>query len=274
MFRNNISLYQLRVNQTRRKDPVAVIRDSWSYSKPLELFIYDYNVSEFPRWPVTTTEIDPNFRICFDFYKNNSHRNYYERRHVKDITVECEIDSKQDKFKLFENCTYDESMNQIALTMKVKTHELDKIKVDLRCHIHYSGKFTCQNCKFTYNQPVILQMKSTLNRADSSIVAISIVLLIFTLSTAIIFYYYRNTRSEQKSIVSSTPSPTMFWEENPNYSRYDSLDTLDNNPLYPNWLENRSDMIYDSRCIKKEKKLGQGHFGTVFEGKIWLGNAV
>ena len=66
----------------------------------------------------------------------------------------------------------------------------------------------------------------------------------------------------------------MFWEENPDYSSDNSLDEFDGGSLYPNWLQDHIDMIYDPKCIKKEKKLGQGHFGTVFEGKIRLGNAV
>ena len=60
------------------------------------------------------------------------------------------------------------------------------------------------------------------------------------------------------------------WEANPQYSS----DIGDNDNQYPSWLHDRMDIIYDSSCIKKENKLGAGHFGTVHLGKILLGNAV
>jgi hypothetical protein len=49
---------------------------------------------------------------------------------------------------------------------------------------------------------------------------------------------------------------------------------LDGDPLVPKWLCERNEMIYDTSCIEKGRQLGHGNFGTVFEGKIQLGNAV
>ena len=43
---------------------------------------------------------------------------------------------------------------------------------------------------------------------------------------------------------------------------------------FPDWLQNRKEMIYATSCIEKGKRLGDGNFGVVFEGKIRLGNAV
>ena len=43
---------------------------------------------------------------------------------------------------------------------------------------------------------------------------------------------------------------------------------------FPDWLQNRKEMIYATSCIEIGKRLGDGNFGVVFEGKIRLGNAV
>ena len=42
----------------------------------------------------------------------------------------------------------------------------------------------------------------------------------------------------------------------------------------PQWLKNRPDMIYPQDCIQKEQQLGSGQYGTVFKGKLVLGNSV
>ena len=260
-----------------RKKSAKVLDDSRSNSVILEVYGNTTNISLSPIWHVFPKEMDPKFRICFDFYKNSSYRDFYEKN-VKKIEVKCKVYDKPEKFSYLKDCAYDNYTNEITLpevSPSIKNDiALDNIKVDLTCQIQYSGK-QCMYCEFTYNQPIILRMKPRIHAAGTTIILVAIVALLLTSTTAVICYRKKKTEIGMESVASfSKQSPTMFWEENPAYSSDNSLDEFDGGSLYPKWLQDRIDMIYDAKCIKKEKKLGQGHFGTVFEGKIRLGNAV
>ena len=277
-------MHKLQVQQSYRKDSERVIHDSWLNSSPIEVTNSEYNTTTFQIESVHRKAMNQSFRICFDYYKKYSHRKYYEKEEFQKVIMECKVDSKniQSNSKENKRCAYDNSTNQMKLTIddtKESTivDALYTVKVDLICRIHYDWRFeSCSQCKFTFNQPVILRriQKSATISAKNAMVPIAIVLLILTLTTSIIVYYKKKTRCDQARLVSSTPSPTMLWEDNPNYSSNDSLDAVDGAHLFPDWLRNHMDIIYDPECIKKEKKLGQGHYGAVFEGKIWLANAV
>ena len=53
-----------------------------------------------------------------------------------------------------------------------------------------------------------------------------------------------------------------------------SINSLNNASGMPDWIEDRSEMIFSRNLITKGKQLGQGQFGTVFKGKLNQGNAV
>ena len=262
-----------------RKKSAKILDDSRSNSVILEVYGNPTNLSTSPIWHVFPKELDPNFRICFDFYQNSSYRHFYEDN-VKKIEVKCKVYDKPEKFDYLKECVYDNYTNEITLpevSPSIKNDiAFDNIKVDLTCRIQYKGKLAnCIDCEFTYNQPIILRMKPMVQSAGTTIISVAIVGLLLTLTAAVICYRKKKTEIGMESVASfSKQSPTMFWEENPAYSSDNSLDEFDGGSLYPNWLKDRIDMIYDPKCIKKEKKLGQGHFGTVFEGNIRLGNAV
>lgn len=53
----------------------------------------------------------------------------------------------------------------------------------------------------------------------------------------------------------------------------DDNSTMDTSAL-PKWLRERPDMIYPHSCTEKGQQLGKGQYGTVFKGKLVLGNSV
>ena len=44
--------------------------------------------------------------------------------------------------------------------------------------------------------------------------------------------------------------------------------------ILPKWIAMYENMIFDQKHIRKEDLLGQGQYGSVFKGKLILGNAV
>ena len=66
----------------------------------------------------------------------------------------------------------------------------------------------------------------------------------------------------------------VVWQKNSISDNNRSSNTLDDASGMPDWLKDRSGMIFSRNCITKGKQLGQGQFGTVFKGKLNQGNAV
>lgn len=44
--------------------------------------------------------------------------------------------------------------------------------------------------------------------------------------------------------------------------------------LLPEWLITKKHMIYSKTSVEKEHEIGHGQYGTVFKGKVTLGNSV
>ena len=44
--------------------------------------------------------------------------------------------------------------------------------------------------------------------------------------------------------------------------------------ILPKWIAMYEHMIFDQKYLRKEELLGQGQYGSVFKGKLILGNAV
>ena len=43
---------------------------------------------------------------------------------------------------------------------------------------------------------------------------------------------------------------------------------------YPEWLSKRQEMLFSSCNLERGQKLGSGHYGSVYKGKLSQGNAV
>ena len=61
---------------------------------------------------------------------------------------------------------------------------------------------------------------------------------------------------------------TMTWENNCMYQNDEEEERMSQKELIPNWLENRSDMIYPQEAVHLDVQLGSGHFGSVYKGKL------
>ena len=66
----------------------------------------------------------------------------------------------------------------------------------------------------------------------------------------------------------------VVWQKNSMSDNNRSSNSLNEDSEIPDWLKDRSEMIFSRNLITKGKRLGQGQFGTVFKGKLNQGNAV
>ena len=66
----------------------------------------------------------------------------------------------------------------------------------------------------------------------------------------------------------------VVWQKNSLSDNNRISNSLNDASGMPDWLKDRSEMIFSSSLITKGKQLGQGQFGTVFKGKLNQGNAV
>ena len=58
---------------------------------------------------------------------------------------------------------------------------------------------------------------------------------------------------------------------------FDSRSTEDEEkeePIFPDWLHGRKEIIFPSDCIVKGDKLGSGQYGSVYRGTLFQGQAV
>jgi hypothetical protein len=196
--------------------------------------------------------------------------------------------------------TNTENKTKITTKKFMQSIRPKEINVDLLCMVKHRGN------KYVFNQPVLLRYTITHLNPSTSIpmplstssfrtktthstssvhtletttstsspdtvnasipVSVTVVLLSLILSVSVVFYYKRNAKKGHTEVLSK-----IKWENNPDY-----LDTLDeaDGPLLPEWLHGRKEIIYDQSCIEKGEKSWHGHFGSVYEAKIRLGNAV
>ena len=66
----------------------------------------------------------------------------------------------------------------------------------------------------------------------------------------------------------------MSWESNDLYMSRSSDDEDNEEPFLPDWLKDRSEMIFKSSCVQKGQKLGSGQYGSVYKAKLIQGSAV
>ena len=85
---------------------------------------------------------------------------------------------------------------------------------------------------------------------------------------------YNKTKQQ---LVAFRGHPNGTWVDNPQFLSTvssSSQPTTEEDDMFPEWMRNKKDMIYNMTCITFGKELGQGQFGTVFQAKIQLSNAV
>ena len=66
----------------------------------------------------------------------------------------------------------------------------------------------------------------------------------------------------------------MIWKQNDLYESKQSLAKSEGPLCLPEWLQDRTEMIFSKASIVKGKLLGKGQFGNVYKGKLHQGNAV
>ena len=73
------------------------------------------------------------------------------------------------------------------------------------------------------------------------------------------------------SLLGSGPNKTG--EQNKDENEKEDFSFCDDN-IFPDWLQNRKEMIFPESAILKGQKLGKGQFGVVMKGALILGNAM
>ena len=98
------------------------------------------------------------------------------------------------------------------------------------------------------------------------VIAVSAFLLFFFGGVSII-YYVRTKKTKKKS--------KMRWEIN-EFHESESYNSADNDQqsVYPNWLKDRTEMIFSHKCIQICNDLGKGNYGAVQKAKLTQGKSV
>ena len=215
-----------------------------------------FRLNTYGNWVVALDKLSDEFRLCYDF--NDYHTEHYDETEGKihSMNTGCKLNQTT----LSGNCSFTNAdgkpLVDIMIFGNIEELEWEKIYLFLVCTLTYNGN------DYIFPQLVELPKQTTISISSAG-VGIIVVLTCFALTTSIILYYKRNTLCRK-----------MTWEDNPNYSQSTSANEEDGNTFLPNWLLERNEMIYDTSCIEKGQELGHGNFGTVFEGRIRLGNAV
>ena len=101
---------------------------------------------------------------------------------------------------------------------------------------------------------------------------IILVVLVTILSVALYYIKKRDQSSVQTS--STNPIQSIVWKQNDLYESKQSLAKSEGSLCLPDWLRERTEMIFSKASIVKGKLLGKGQFGNVYKGKLHQGNAV
>ena len=230
-----------------------------------------FRLNTYANWMVALGELSDEFQLCYDFHYNHT-ENYDEtgenvakkkaghRINKKYIHTYINTGCRLNETALSGNCSFtnedSKPLIDIMILGNIEELEWKKIELFLVCTLTYNKK--------DYIFPQLVQLPKQLSISPfSANVGIIVVIVCLALTSSIILYYKRNTICRK-----------MTWEDNPNYSESTSANEEDGNSFLPNWLIERNEMIYDTTCIEKGQELGHGNFGTVFEGRIRLGNAV
>ena len=102
----------------------------------------------------------------------------------------------------------------------------------------------------------------------------SIILVVLVTILSVTLYYIK--KRDQSSVQSSSTNPiqSIVWKQNDLYESKQSLAKSEGPLCLPDWLRDRTEMIFSKTSIVKGKLLGKGQFGNVYKGKLHQGNAV
>ena len=288
-FNNNKELHQFYFTKDRTKNRRSwftndglmkphiddkIIRSAWIDVPPMFGNGLERPSKMVATWNIYKNDMSSQFLNCFDW--NHTHYEYGLKSNAG-----CQLHRNKSMDAEFQNLKCKLSNNSDVMKMDIIAHSSSNklsilkkdIRVDIMCEIKASN---WRRPKYGFAQPVLLQYssdKSEINSAEASGIIIAVVVFL-VLSSAIVVYYRKEAKKKQMNTISNLTPTKMKWEENPNFSESDSSDEVDGDPLLPKWLLDRNEMIYDTACIEKGRRLGGGNFGDVFEGKIRLGNAM
>ena len=106
-------------------------------------------------------------------------------------------------------------------------------------------------------------------------VSVGVIILVVLVTILSITHYYIKKRNQSLVQSSSTnPIQSIVWKQNDLYESKQSLAKSEGPLCLPDWLRDRTEMIFSKTSIIKGKLLGKGQFGNVYKGKLHQGNAV
>ena len=128
---------------------------------------------------------------------------------------------------------------------------------------------------------------------SSSLELAAVVIVIISLSLALVafwsFFYLKKKRknkttkwtTDKMADITGSEGTTMI-EAMKSYCddqmfKVNKIENSNNNlkkSLLPNWLHDKSELIFPANCIEKSKPLGSGKYGTVYKGQLQQGNVV
>ena len=279
----------------REKNEKTIILDSWNKTSPVSSSFTETQTSLNATWYIDNNDINYQFRNCFDYHLDPN--DHYESS-LK-IEVECKL--HDNRYSHWECAiTHTDNRTKVITEHFKDDFRPNEINVDLQCKVVYRGN------TYLFNHPVVLgynitqndpttsfpiplstsslrtestQFNSTLHTLEtptstsspetvtaSITISVAVMMLSLVLSVCVVMHYKKNANRGQAGVLSK-----IKWENNPNY--LETLDEVDG-PLLPEWLSGRKEMIFDQSCIEKGEKSWHGHFGSVYEARIRLGNAV
>ena len=107
--------------------------------------------------------------------------------------------------------------------------------------------------------------------------AIVVIIIVILLTVALwATFWYKRKKTKYRI-------PQMKWASNTLHDTDESNNDdhaceMDNEPddlmMLPKWLQEKKDMIFPQECIQTGQEIGYGQYGTVFKGKLALGNSV
>ena len=235
------------------------------------LHITSDNQTSSNTWNVSEREMPISFRNCLRY--NRIYRIHHETRELK-VSLWCEVYGHQES-----NCSIkqheEESSLEIELDSKLLASERkhtfysNEIQIDLFCKVYD----TLIAYHFGFHQPVTIHLLKYDYIVTICFVAIVVLIssLVFWNKKKMMAKFKAQGEIEMDDLDGKYSLDNTFVSTNAASISKPCSANIDH---IPEWLQNRKDMIYDASCIEKGKRLGDGNFGVVFEGKIRLGNAV
>ena len=279
----------------------SVIDPSWNPNHTLFVKPIHFNASNDKAkdnqetFVVEEKQMDESFRKCLSYY--HMYKEKYDEESDDDLlqiktkctfntflTCQCKWIGLNKTDELNFNITITK-FNESCIGKETSRNNLKEIKLNLQCTVEGLGDGGWK-VGYGFNQPVVITVEDspketvTLESASSINTLIAACAFLVVATPIVLFLYNKHKKRKKQesfepSLVKLTEYHGVKMIDNPDYSLSSCESVLSKiEPILPEWLRNKKDMIFDTGCITKGNKLGHGHFGAVFEGKIRLGNAV